>query len=370
MGMQTLAAGKVLAYLQSISGTRTVAGVHNDQKTGGVTYYTDKLKATTGKVPGLWGGDFSYDAARVANRWNMIYEAEKQWNQGALVNIMWHACPPTGGEVCDWDADIHSNLSDRQWMDLITEGGALNKAWKTRMDGIAQYLKYLDDKGVEVLFRPHHEMNQGGFWWGGRPGPAGTAALFRLTHDYLTKVKGLKNLVWTWDIQDLSWDWALYNPGAEYWDVFALDVYSHGYTDSLYNSMLRIAGDKPIALGEVSHFPTPEILANQPRWTFVMGWANLTYDDNTAPELTSLFNGSNVMTRDEMPGWDKVWVSVNRSAFSGSGLPALAARSGMGNMPVSADGRTFLNPAKPGSRIWFGPGLESNPFRPGNILGM
>jgi mannan endo-1,4-beta-mannosidase len=348
-------AGKALAYLQSISGMHTVAGAHNDQKTGGVSYYTDRVKAGTGRYPGLWGGDFSYDAARVGNRWNMVYEAERQWNAGALVNLMWHACPPTGGEPCDWEADIHSHLSDKQWADLITDGGALNKVWKARMDDIARYLKYLDDKGIEALFRPHHEMNQGHFWWGGRTGPDGTAALFRVTHDYLVKTKGLRNLVWTWDVQDLSWDWDLYNPGDAYWDVFALDVYSHGYTDSLYRSMLRIAGDKPIALGEVSHFPSPEILARQPRWTFAMGWAYLIYDDNTAGELSALFNGANVVSRDEMPGWDKL-VALRRLEgprlggwdrgfdFRAGGMAFRHPREGAGIVLIAADGRLKASP--------------------------
>jgi len=38
------------------------------------------------------------------------------------------------------------------------------------MDDIAQYLQWLDLNGVEVLFRPLHEMNQNCFWWGGRGG--------------------------------------------------------------------------------------------------------------------------------------------------------------------------------------------------------
>jgi mannan endo-1,4-beta-mannosidase len=303
LSLTVAAPSKVLAFLKENSGTRTVVGVHNDQKTGGVNYYTDAVKNITGKYAGLWGGDFSYDANRVGNRWNMIYEAEKQWNNGAIVNLMWHACPPTVSEPCSWDGDIHSKLSNAQWTELTTDGTALNKIWKTRMDAIAKYLQYLSDKGVEVLWRPHHEMNQGNFWWGGRPGATGTRKLYQITHDYLTKTKGLTNLVWTWDIQDLSWDWAEYNPGDTYWDIFALDIYSLGYTDSLYNTMLRIAGDKPIALGEVGRLPTKAELAKQPRWSFVMSWAYLTLEDNSNSQLTDFYAGTNVLTREELPGW-------------------------------------------------------------------
>src|SRR5258706_303048 len=85
----------------------------------------------------------------------------------------------------------YQTLSDPQWTDLITNGGTLNNAWKARMDVIAVHLQTLKNAGVEVLFRPLHEMNQGLFWWAGRPGPNGTAKLFQITHDYLRNTKGL-----------------------------------------------------------------------------------------------------------------------------------------------------------------------------------
>ena len=101
---------------------------------------------------------------------------------------MLHVAPPNQSEVCQWEGGIKSHLTDEQWHDLVTDGGALNRAWKSRLDEYARYLQYLKDNGVQGLFRPHHEMNQGAFWWGGRPGPEGTAKLYRLTHDYLINV--------------------------------------------------------------------------------------------------------------------------------------------------------------------------------------
>ncbi len=34
------------------------------------------------------------------------------------------------------------------------------------MDEVSVHLDWLQDNGVEVLWRPLHEMNQGVFWWG------------------------------------------------------------------------------------------------------------------------------------------------------------------------------------------------------------
>ena len=172
------------------------------------------------------------------------------------------------------------------------------------MDDIAVYLQFLEDEGVEVLFRPFHEMNQGLFWWAGRPGPNGTAALYRLTHDYLTKTKGLSNLIWVWDMQDLSRDFEDYNPGDEYWDVFAFDIYDNGYDISWYNYILPIVGDKPMAIGECSKVPSASVLENQKRWVFFMPWAELVKESNTEEQIKEIYKHKSVITRDEMPGWN------------------------------------------------------------------
>lgn len=60
----------------------------------------------------------------------MIYEAEREYKSGAVVNLMYHACPPTLSEPCDWNKGIMSKLTDEQWNNLITDGSALNMAWK------------------------------------------------------------------------------------------------------------------------------------------------------------------------------------------------------------------------------------------------
>jgi mannan endo-1,4-beta-mannosidase len=293
---------RVLGFLRGISGAKTVVGIHNDLKSGSPSTWTERLHAVTGKYPALWSGDFLFDE-RAEKRWAMIHEAERQWQSGAVVNLMWHACPPDREEPCAWEGGILSRLPDRAWRDLVKDGGALNLVWKARMDALVPYLAYLAERGVEVLWRPLHEMNQGKFWWGGRPGPDGSALLYRITFDYLTRVKGLANLIWTWDIQDLRFDWEEYHPGSDRFDVMALDMYGMGFTDKLYRTMLKVAGGKPIALGEVAEMPGPGILAEQSRYCFVMGWADLPFSVDSEEALKRLVNAPNVLTLDAMPGW-------------------------------------------------------------------
>mgnify|MGYP001476102770 CR=1 FL=1 len=292
----------VLQYLNSISGKQTVVGIHNREPNSQPALQTNRVYNITGRYPALWSGDFLFSQDDVNNRWTMIYEAKRQWDNGAIVQLMLHVTNPKMGEVGPWEGGVVSRLTDAEWNSLITDGGTLNTAWKRRLDTYATYLQYLKDNGVTVLFRPFHEMNQSQFWWGGRPGPNGTAALYRLTRDYLVNVKGLTNLIWVWNMQDLDLNWSAYNPGNNYWDIFSVDIYNpDGFTMTKYNTALSVAGNKLIAIGECATLPTPQQLQQQPRWVFVMSWAELTFSYNTNAQIQALYNASNVITRDELP---------------------------------------------------------------------
>ncbi|MGQ8335530.1 glycoside hydrolase family 26 protein [Sunxiuqinia sp. A32] len=301
---------KTLDFLYEISGSKTIAGIHNREPNANPDQWTNEIHRLTGKYPGLWSGDFLFQEENIENRQTMIDEAVTQWEKGAVINIMWHTCSPALNEPCGWNKEgVLSHLSDEQWKELTTDGTPLNKEWKSRVDEISGYLEYLQNKGVEVLWRPMHEMNQGVFWWGGRPGPEGTLKLFQMLHDYMTNEKGLTNLIWVWDIQDfgtLAADAISYNPGDEYWDVLALDVYDDksGYSEEKYNIIVEAAKGKPIAIGECQKIPTVEQLKDQPKWTFFMGWSELEVERNTEEQIKKVHDAENVLTLDEMPGWE------------------------------------------------------------------
>lgn len=293
---------KVMEYLYSMQGQKTIVGIHNREPNSEPSKQTDQAYAVTGQYPALWSGDFLFSSSDVSNRWNMIYECKKQWENGSIVQLMLHVTPPTQTEAGNWDGGVVSKLTDEQWSSLITNGGELNKAWKKRLDTYAQYISYLKDNGVPVLFRPFHEMNQSMFWWAGRKGTNGTGALYRLTRDYLEKEKGLDNIIWVWDMQDLSYDWSEYNPGNDYWDIFAVDIYNSDYfTEYKYNQALSVAGNKPIAIGECDKLPTAQQLKEQPRWSFVMSWAELTFSHNTNSEIQNLYWAENTIVRNDLP---------------------------------------------------------------------
>ncbi|GGJ42274.1 glycosyl hydrolase [Deinococcus roseus] len=302
---QALSPGQssVLDYIKSISGKYTIAGQHNREPNSDPTKWTRYIQSTTGKTPGLWGGDFLFLQDDINNRQTMVNQAKAQFKSGAVVALTWHVCPPTVSEPCNWDSGgILSHLSDAQWSQLITPGSALNNAWKVRLDKIVPYLQDLKNNGVQALFRPIHEMNDGWSWWGGRPGVNGSKKLYQITYDYLVKTKGITNLIWVWNVKDVGMDrLADYYPGADYVDVASVDMWYKDFpTSSDYNSMLSIAGSKPIALAEVGKVPSPSQLTSQPRWAYFMTWAEYAQTVNTPATLTATHQAANVLTRDEL----------------------------------------------------------------------
>ncbi len=299
---------KVLDYIASVTAAKsTIAGQH-DKFNDTPAVSADWIEGHTGKRPGLWSADFGFGAGALENRGKMIAEAKTRWSQGAIVQIMYHTCIPTGDELCGWDDIGGANpqhLSDSQWSELVTDGTPLNAAWKSRLDGLAVHFADLKAAGVAPLFRPLHEMNQGVFWWGGRGGESGTRRLFQITHDYLVDTLGFDNIVWVWDIQDfgsLATDVNSYDPGPAYYDIAALDVYDGGYETWKYDAMVGVAAGKPIAIGECQKVPTSDELTAQPKWSFFMLWPDF-LDDNAAA-LPALYAAPNVITEDEMPGWN------------------------------------------------------------------
>jgi hypothetical protein len=298
----------MLDYFYSISGRYTLVGVENKDEAH-PTSDTARVDAIAGRPSSLWGGDFGFGSYALTYRQTMVNEARNQFNKGALPILMYHACAPTRDEYCSWDdiGGAHpADLSDAQFQQLLTPGTALYNTWIGRLDTLAGYFQQLKDANVVVLFRPLHEINQCVFWWACHTGTYSSAALFRLTRDYLVKTKGLDNIIWVWNVQDfttLNTDVDKYTPGIDYFDIASLDVYNTGYTSNNYNTMLRIAGGKLIAIGENQFVPSQSLLASQPKWLFEMLWPDFIDDPRNHATLPGLYGAGNVLTLDEMGGW-------------------------------------------------------------------
>jgi mannan endo-1,4-beta-mannosidase len=152
-----------------------------------------------------------------------------------------------------------------------------------------------------VLFRAYHEMNGNWFWWGGRPGRDGSAALFRQIYDRFVNVHRLDNLVWVWNVNAPGGNAgpvADYFPGPEFADLITIDIYGE-FKQEYYDSIVALAAGKPVALAEVGGMPSPEVLARQPRWTYFMTWSEWIHFANPLELANAVYHAPRILNRDD-----------------------------------------------------------------------
>lgn len=280
----------LLETLYSISGHYTLTGQHNYPNVK--SRNTEFATKYTGKAPAVFSSDLGHakagDADSYLARPDIVKEAIRQHQLGALVTLCWHAVPPTADEPITFQQlpgsdpknlkSVQGKLLDEQFKDLLTPGTALYQKWCAQVDAIAIFLKQLQDAHVPILWRPYHEMNGDWFWWGGRTGEYSTVALYRQLFDRLVNHHQLKNLIWVWSMDRVSkpgMEHAKFFPGIEFVDVLALDVYGNDFAQSYYDSLIELSQGKPVTLAEVGNPPAPEILEKQPKWTYYVIWAGM-----------------------------------------------------------------------------------------------
>lgn len=295
----SLEARELLDYLYQISGQGIISGQHNQPESN---FYTNEVFKITGKYPGLWGNDFRY-GKWVRNRQQMTNEAIRQWQQGKLITLMYHATRPLDKPIDGWSS-VQGELSQSEWEELVTPGTPLHQRWLKQIDQVAYFLKQLRDAKVPVLWRPYHEMNGGWFWWGQKKGEKGYKKLWQLMYDRYVNYHNLNNLIWVWNPNAPRNDaepYDAYYPGDEYVDVLAADVYNNDYRRSHHDQLIELGGGKPIALGEVGILPSPFLLQQeQPQWVWFMAWREFLTQKNDEDFIRHLYEHPFVFTTDEV----------------------------------------------------------------------
>jgi mannan endo-1,4-beta-mannosidase len=224
----------VLDYLVSLpsrSSNRVLSGQHSDYAIS-----IDALYQKTGLYPALLGADYTADISQV----NQIIIGHAK--AGGLCTVSFHMYNPiTGGNA--WDT---TNVDISQ---LITPGTQSNNVFRDELDRIYAGFDQLQKNDVVVLFRPFHEMNGGWFWWNAKNSQQYNE-LWIYTFNYLTKTKGLHNLLWVYS-SNSQFDMTYY-PGSQYVDIIGFDRYQEqtawlpqwiGYDEAL-------AFGKPLAITE------------------------------------------------------------------------------------------------------------------------
>lgn len=267
------------SYINSISGKQILAGQHSVPLLGSTRL--PMVYRITKEYPALFGQDFGFSAPGdwdgINYRQNIVDEAIKRSSEGFIITLMWHAVPPTQEEPVTFKESIQSDLTDKEWKELITPGTHLNEKWKSQVDVIAFFLKQLKYAKVPVIWRPYHEMNGDWFWWGKKKGDNGYKKLYAMLYDRLVNFHGLNNMIWVYNTNEFKPGVDRldeYYPGDKFVDIITTDVYTQGFDQENYDQITKLAGNKPIALGEVGALPSAEILKQQPKWTWFMNWGD------------------------------------------------------------------------------------------------
>ncbi len=302
---------KLLNYIYSISGNHTLTGQHNNPLVGSTRL--EGVYKLTKHYPAVFGQDFGFSEPGTWDginfRQRIVDEAIRRYSEGFIITIMWHAVRPIEDEPVDFRNSIQGELTDQEWQDLVTPGTEINEKWKSQVDVIAWFLKQLQYAGVPVLWRPYHEMNGDWFWWGKKKGENGYKKLYRMLFDRLVNFHHLNNLIWVFNANEVKENvdsYAAYYPGNDFVDILATDVYTEGFNQENYDELLELAANKPIALGEVGAVPTPEILQNQPRWTWFMVWGeSFSGGFQSFKRFHDIYENDQTVTLEELP-----WVNL------------------------------------------------------------
>jgi len=334
---------ELLNFLYATKGNKILSGQHDFISSG--TILCDSIEELTGKVPAVWGTDISFiytgrypeniqhcgpvnlEFPRKDIELNEFFQAKKtvtitdvkademrnklvdriilQHKKGHIITLMWHSPRPEKGDYCD-DGDLWTfseNISDEYWNNLVTPGTKLHEHWEKQVDKIVPYLKQLNEAGVPILWRPYHEMNGVWFWWGNRKGDNGYRQLWIQLYERLTDFHQINNLVWVWNPNsprdkkgDEAYPYIDFYPGNSYVDVLAVDVYWNDFAQSHHDELLQLADGRPIALGEVGHLPSKEILKKQSQWSWIMSWGNLVYYFNNESDIIDFYNNPDIIT--------------------------------------------------------------------------
>jgi len=279
----------LLARLRAVSGQRTLSGQENDsQAPSGAT---DRVFEIAAKRPAIYGADLGAPQQAAA----IVEEAKRQSRNHALVTLTWRAAKPTDDEPAT------GKLTDFEWNELLTPGSRLFERWCAQVDAVAADLKQLQEACVAVLWRPYPQSNGTRFWWAGRKGSRGSAALYRQLFDRLVNHQHLRNLVWVWNAAASGFGpnapgaYSDFFPGLDYADALSIDI-EDGNSRWRRDAELSVFGvGKVIGLGLTGRLPAPAFFEQQPRWAWFLAAPAATEQVDV---LRALYGSARVVTGD------------------------------------------------------------------------
>lgn len=157
-------------------------------------------------------------------------------SMGGLNTISWHSNNIVTGGNC-WD------VTSKDVVASVLPDGVNNAKYLTWLDTFAEFITSVKDKNgnaIPILFRPYHELSGSWFWWGhDLCSPDQYKTLWRMTFDYLTKTKGVHNLIYCYSMADVASKEAFMEryPGDDVVDVIGFDIYQYGSKEDFINKL-------------------------------------------------------------------------------------------------------------------------------------
>ncbi len=243
-----------------IASNKPYYGAHSDFDKDNVSV----TETITGKRPTINGfpinQSINLKTIRPSDRPFRLNQIINLWNKGVVTHVSMHLKHPISNDYESLETFPNADI------DSVMPGGAAHDAFMEDIDWLVDFFLDLKTAGVELIFRPWHEMNGGWFWWGqGSKVPGNTPAKFKAFYNYTVeyfKDAGCDNIVWCWapNIRlgtrcETEYN-ALY-PGNEHVDLIGLDSYVTDPVKSLpsvaFLNQFASSRNKALCLSEFGH---------------------------------------------------------------------------------------------------------------------
>ncbi len=266
------------------------------------------LQAASDRLPAIFAADLMFQSPSMVERQGPrpkeIEAILSKASAGHVISLLWHWNAPTGlldTQGQRWFRGFYAKATSFDFEPALDPAHPDHALLLRDIDAIAEPLKRLDAAKVAVLWRPLHECEYGGFWWGTK-GPDAFKKLWSLLFDRLTKHHQLHNLIWVHTSEDPAW-----YPGDDLVDIVCVDAYPASSADALaarWEPMRkRFDGRKMIALGEfpgVANIPLMHRLGIF--WAWSGSWkGSLGPARRSTPEvIRSVYQSQEAITLDEL----------------------------------------------------------------------
>ncbi|NLB63928.1 MAG: T9SS type A sorting domain-containing protein [Fibrobacter sp.] len=340
----TVEAQKLYKFLLENYGERTIAGVQTGDlaKNATLLELEDMLavKNAGDKFPALVGFDFQFSIGKESGgSWHQEYTThtlsliKETWELGGIPAITWHWRDPSH-EV---DAFYTPGTGNPPHVSFDFSDGFIsnslnwNKDSETYknlirdIDKMAEYFLTLQEQGVAAIFRPLHECGGTWFWWSVKSGSQ-YAELYRLVFDRMVHEKGVKNMIWVWNPEKSIFTDPTWNPGNNYHDVIAVDIYNDPFDyqtnhEAFIGMKNNYGTNKIFTLAENGPIPDVNLMRDQDfMWSWFMPWYESwgsEFVSKTSPEMwTETLNSPYVYSLDKMPGWENYALDPDEPSVS------------------------------------------------------